>query len=83
MLGSCLRALARGRLVAAGREAQLQQLRFLNLHEYQACPCLTCNSRSITKLITDVEMRIQLYGSIVPCITVKQPCQEPGICHMR
>ncbi|CAK0781908.1 hypothetical protein CVIRNUC_005503 [Coccomyxa viridis] len=36
MLGSCLRALARGRLVAAGREAQLQQLRFLNLHEYQS-----------------------------------------------
>lgn len=35
MLGSCLRALARGRLVAAGKEAQFQQLRFLNLHEYQ------------------------------------------------
>lgn len=35
MLGSCLRALARGSLAAAGKEAQLQQLRFLNLHEYQ------------------------------------------------
>ena len=35
MLGSCLRALARSRLAAAGKEAQLQQLRFLNLHEYQ------------------------------------------------
>ena len=56
MLSSCLRALARSRLVAAGREAQLQQLRFLNLHEYQACLCLTCNSRSNPKLSTDVEM---------------------------
>ena len=35
MLGSCLRALVRGRLASARKEAQLQQLRFLNLHEYQ------------------------------------------------
>ena len=56
MLGSCLRALARSRLVAAGREAQLQQLRFLNLHEYQACLCLTCNSRINPKLLTEIKM---------------------------
>ena len=56
MLGSCLRALARSRLAAAGRGAQLQQLRFLNLHEYQACLCLTCNSRINPRLLTDVEM---------------------------
>ena len=56
MLGSCLRALARGRLVAAGREAQLQQLRFLNLHEYQACLCLTSISSNDPKLLTEMKM---------------------------
>ena len=55
MLGSCLRALARGGLVAAGREAQLQQLRFLNLHEYQACLCVTCNSHIHVKLSTHID----------------------------
>jgi len=72
MLGSCLRALARSRLAAAGKEAQLQQLRFLNLHEYQVGDLSSNNWRRGASMLADPQALTCVYKHHVPVLRMSK-----------
>ena len=73
MLGSCLRALARSRLAAAGKEAQLQQLRFLNLHEYQVGDLSSNDWRRGATMLADPQALTFVYKRHVPVLRMGKP----------
>lgn len=73
MLGSCLRTLARSRLAAAGKEAQLQQLRFLNLHEYQVGNFSSNDWRRGATILADPQALTFVYKNHVPALRMSKP----------